>query len=140
MPKFAPSTSLAIGSVRFCGARGDTVWADTVDHPVLSDGIITFRYCFYRREIGVDQTQSMIHNWIQKAELQPTNGIQPDHVSIDETVIHLNDQRYWLDAAINPETGKYECTALFDTNHSVYYEVSERTYREIRCRRRRVSH
>ncbi len=36
---------------------------------------------------GVERARSPIHNWVQKANLQPTTGSQPDHVALDETVI-----------------------------------------------------
>ncbi len=52
---------------------------------------------------GVERARSTIHNWVQKANLQPTTGSQPDHVALDETVIQLDDQRYWLYAAVNPK-------------------------------------
>lgn len=43
---------------------------------------------------GVQRARSTVHNWVQKADLQPTDGKNPNHVALDETVIHLNDQRY----------------------------------------------
>ncbi len=51
--------------------------------------------------------RSTVHNWVQKADLQPTTGKQPDHVAVDETVIQLTDGRYWLYAAVDPETNEY---------------------------------
>jgi transposase-like protein len=56
---------------------------------------------------GVKRYRSTVHNWIQKAGLQPTEGKNPDHVAVDETVIQLDDQRYWLYAAIDPETDEF---------------------------------
>ena len=44
---------------------------------------------------------------MQKADLQPTAGKQPDHVALDETVIQLDAQRYRLYAAIDPETNEF---------------------------------
>ena len=34
----------------------------------------------------------------------PEEGRNPDHVAVDETVIRLNDQQYWLYAAVDPAT------------------------------------
>ncbi|PSQ46029.1 IS6 family transposase, partial [Halobacteriales archaeon SW_6_65_15] len=48
---------------------------------------------------GVERARSTIHNWVQKAELQPQDGQSPDQVAVDETVIHLDDEQYWLYAA-----------------------------------------
>ena len=32
---------------------------------------------------GVHRARSTVHNWIHKAELQPENGRQPNHVAVD---------------------------------------------------------
>lgn len=56
---------------------------------------------------GVDRSRSTVHNWVQKAGLQPDEGRCPDHVALDETVIQIDDQQYWLYAAINPETNNF---------------------------------
>jgi len=52
---------------------------------------------------GVSRARSTVHNWGHKAELQPEAGRNPDHVAADETVIRLNDEQYWLYAAVDPE-------------------------------------
>lgn len=44
---------------------------------------------------------------MKKADLQPTAGKQPGHVALDETVIQLGDQRYWLNTDIDPETNEF---------------------------------
>jgi hypothetical protein len=56
--------------------------------------------------LGVERCRSTVHNWVQKADLQPTDGADSDHVAVDETVIQLNDKRYWLHAAVDPETNR----------------------------------
>ena len=56
-----------------------------------------------------------MHNWIHKAELQPTSGKNPDHVAVDETVVHLNDQQCWLYAAVDAETNELLHTTLEPT-------------------------
>jgi putative transposase len=35
----------------------------------------------------VERVRSTVHNWMHKADLQPTSGKHPDHVAVDETVI-----------------------------------------------------
>ena len=52
---------------------------------------------------GVSRARSTVHNWVHKAELQPESGRSPDHVAVDETVIRLNDEQYWLYAAVDPK-------------------------------------
>jgi len=45
---------------------------------------------------GVQRARSTVHNWVHKADLQPESGKDPDHVAVNETVIQLNDEQYWL--------------------------------------------
>ncbi len=33
---------------------------------------------------------------VQKADLQPSGGVEPDHVAVDERMMKFNDERYWL--------------------------------------------
>ncbi len=56
--------------------------------------------------LGVERCRSTVHNWVQKADLQPTDGADPDHVAVDETVLQLNDEWFWLYAAVDPETNR----------------------------------
>jgi putative transposase len=56
---------------------------------------------------GVDRSRSTVHNWVQKAGLQPTDDRGPNQVALDETVIQIDDQQYWLYAAIDPETNEF---------------------------------
>jgi putative transposase len=57
--------------------------------------------------LGVQRSRKAVHDWVQKADLQPASDASPDHVAVDETVIQLNGQRYWLYAAVDPETDKF---------------------------------
>ena len=68
---------------------------------------------------GVSRARSTVHNWVHKAELQPEAGRSPDHVAVDETVIRLNDEQYWLYAAVNPGTNKLLHTTLEPTTNKV---------------------
>jgi transposase-like protein len=68
---------------------------------------------------GVERARSTVHNWVHKADLQPEEGQSPDHVAIDETVIRLNDEQYWLYAAVDPETNELLHTQLEPTTNSV---------------------
>lgn len=69
--------------------------------------------------LGVDRARSTVHNWVQKASLQPRDGKEPNHVAIDETVIQLNDQRYWLYDAVDPATGEFLHVRLFPARTTV---------------------
>jgi len=80
---------------------------------------------------GVERARSTVHNWVHKADLQPESGRSPDHVAVDEAVIRLNDERYWLYAAVNPETNELLHTKLEPTTnkviaHSFFAELREK--------------
>jgi len=96
---------------------------------------------------GVKRARSTVHNWVHKADLQPESGRCPDHVAVDETVIQLNDEQYWLYAAVDPETNEVLHTTLEPTTtkvlaHSFLTEPEkhrnrnavERIFREIKQR------
>lgn len=67
---------------------------------------------------GVDRSRTAVHNWVTKADLQPDPGQSPNQVALDETVIRVNDQQYWLYAAIDTDTNKYLHVRLFPTYNS----------------------
>jgi len=80
---------------------------------------------------GGNRARSAMHNWIHKADLQSTSGKNPDHVAVDETVIQLNDEQYWLYAAVDTETNKLRHTTLEPTRNTMIAqtflaEVSEK--------------
>jgi transposase-like protein len=61
---------------------------------------------------SAERARSSVHNGVDKADLQPTSGQNPDQIAVDETVIQLNDKQYWLYAAVDPEINKFLHTAL----------------------------
>jgi putative transposase len=80
---------------------------------------------------GVERARSTVHNWVHKADLQPEDGYSPDHVAVDETVIQLNDEQYWLYAAVDPDTNKLLHTKLEPTRtnviaHGFFAELCEK--------------
>jgi transposase-like protein len=74
-------------------------------------------------KFGVQRSRSTVHNWVQKAGLQPTGGKNPDHVAVDETVIQINGQRYWLYAAVDPQSNKYLHVRLFPSRTQALTEM-----------------
>ena len=72
---------------------------------------------------GVDRCRSTVHNWIQKADLQPIEGADPDHVAVDETVIQLDTERYWLYAAVDTHTNRLLYVRLFPTRTQALSEM-----------------
>ena len=65
--------------------------------------------------LDVDRHRSTVHRWVQKADLQPTDGADPNHVAVDETVIQLNEERYWLYAAVDLDTNRLLHVRLYPT-------------------------
>jgi hypothetical protein len=74
--------------------------------------------------LGVERCRSTVHNWVQKAGLQPTDGADPDHVAVYETVIQLNDERYWLYAAVDPDINRLLHLRLYPTRTQALTEMS----------------
>jgi len=46
-----------------------------------------------------------MQNRVKKASLQSQSGKSPNLVAVDKITIQLNDQRYWLYAAVDPHAG-----------------------------------
>lgn len=62
-----------------------------------------------------DQPFILVH----KAELLPNTGRSPDDVLVDETANLLNDEQYWLCAAVDPDTNELLHTTLGPTINKV---------------------
>ena len=69
----------------------------------------------YLERLGVKRSRTVIHNWVQRADLQPTSDGAPNQIAVDETVIRINDERHWLYAAVDPETNESLHGRLFQT-------------------------
>jgi transposase-like protein len=78
---------------------------------------------------GVNRVRSTVHNWVHKADLQPESGRSPNHVAVDETVIRINDEQYWLYAAVDPETNDLLYTQLEPTTNNA---LEDRFFADLR--------
>ena len=78
---------------------------------------------------GVERVRSTVHNWVHKADLQPESGRSPNHVAVDETVIRLNDEQYWLYAAVDPETNDLLHTQLEPTRNNA---IADQFFADLR--------
>ena len=58
-------------------------------------------------KLGVQRSRKAVHDWVQKADLQPDGGETPNKVALEESVIRINDQQYWLYAAVDPDTNNF---------------------------------
>jgi putative transposase len=66
-------------------------------------------------KLGVSRSRVAVHNWVQKADLQPADGESLDRVAVDQKAIRINDEQYWLYAAVDPQTNKFLYSRLFPT-------------------------
>ena len=80
-------------------------------------------------KFGVKRSRKAIHDWVQKADLQPADNANPDHVALDETVIRINGQQFWLYAAVDPDTNKFLHVRLFTTTTTA---LTQQFLRELR--------
>ena len=80
--------------------------------------------------LGVQRSRTAIHNWVQKADLRPTGTRASNYVAVDETVIQLGTERYWLYAAVDPTTNEFLHMRLFPTTNSGLTLVFLRELRE----------
>ena len=62
---------------------------------------------------GVQRSRKAVHDWVQKADLQPADGATPNHIALDETVIRVNNEQYWLYAAVDPVTNQSSLFGCF---------------------------
>ena len=69
----------------------------------------------FLEELGVRRSRVAVHNWVQKADLQPADGESPDRVAVDQKAIQINDKQYWLYAAADPQTNRILHSRLFPT-------------------------
>jgi len=66
-------------------------------------------------ELGVNRSHVAVHNWVHKADLQPISTVTTDQLAVDEEVIRINGDDYWLYGAVDPETHKILQFRLFPT-------------------------
>jgi putative transposase len=80
---------------------------------------------------GVQRSLKAVHDWAQEADLQPASIVSPDHIALDKTVIRVNVQRYWLYAAVDPETNEFLHTRLLITTATA---LTQKLLRELRAK------
>ncbi|PSQ02214.1 IS6 family transposase [Halobacteriales archaeon QS_4_69_31] len=81
-------------------------------------------------DLGVDRSRKAVHDWVQKADLQPDPGQSPSQIALDETVIRINDQQFWLYAAADPQTNDLLHVRLFSTTTTSLTEIFLRELRQ----------
>ena len=72
---------------------------------------------------GVDRARSTVHNWVQKADLEPRGGRAPAQIALDETVVKVNGERFWLIAAVDPDTNIILHVGLYPSRNTAITKV-----------------
>jgi len=94
-------------------------------------GLLLSNTVSFLEVFGVERVRSTVHNWVHKADLQPESGRSPNHVAVDETVIRLDDEQYWLYAAVDPETNDLLHAQLEPTTNNA---LADRFFADLRNR------
>jgi putative transposase len=81
-------------------------------------------------KFGVKRSRKAVYDWVQKADLQPASGTSPNQVAVDETMIRINDQQYWLYAAVNPKTNELLHVRLFSATTTALTQIFLRELRQ----------
>ena len=66
-------------------------------------------------ELGVQRSHVSIHEWVHKADLQPMSTVTADQLAVDEKMIRLHGQQFWLYGAVDPQTNEILHLSLFPT-------------------------
>ncbi|QCC57181.1 IS6 family transposase (plasmid) [Natrinema thermotolerans] len=74
-------------------------------------------------KFGVQRSRKAVHDWIHKCDLQPATDASPNHVALDETVIRIDNQQYWLYAAVAPKSNELLHIRLFSTTTTALTEL-----------------
>lgn len=80
--------------------------------------------------LGVQRSRKAIHDWVQKADLQPKSGKSPNQIALDETVIRINDQQFWLYAAADLQSNDLLHVRFFSTTMTALTEIFLRELRQ----------
>ena len=66
-------------------------------------------------ELGVQRSHVAIHEWVHKANLQPISTVTADQLAVDEKMVRLHGQEFWLYGAVDPQTNEILHVSLFPT-------------------------
>lgn len=79
---------------------------------------------------GVSRARSTVHNWVQKADLEPRGGRDPEKIALDQTVVKVNGDRFWLVAAVEPDTNVILHVRLYPTRNTAVTKMFLRELKE----------
>jgi len=68
---------------------------------------------YFLDTLGFNAVASLSTTGSHKADLQPISTVNADQIAVDEKVIYINGNSYWLCGAVNPKTNKVLQFRLF---------------------------
>ena len=63
----------------------------------------------------IDRSHVAVHNWVHTADLQPISTVSADQLAVDEKMIRLHSQKFWLYGAVDPYTNEILHLSLYPT-------------------------
>ena len=116
MPKIERlSESIAWIDLSFVERRRTPEWAIEVGIRCHLAGMSLRDASQFLDELGVQRSHVAIHKWVHKADLQPVSTVTADQLAVDEKMIRINGQEFWLYGAIDPQTNEILHVRLFPT-------------------------
>ena len=76
-------------------------WAIQVDIRCHLAGMSTKNASQFLDELGVQRSHVAIYNWVHEADLQLVSTVSADQLAVDEKMIRINGNDYWLYGAID---------------------------------------
>jgi len=90
-------------------------WAIDVRIPCHLAGMSLREVSNYLELFAIERSHVVIHNWVHKANLQPISTVSADQFAVDETMICLHGQQFWLYGAVGPYTNEILQVSLYLT-------------------------
>ena len=99
----------------FVERRRTPKWAIQLDIRCHMAGMSLRDASQFLDELGVQRSRVSIHEWVHKADLQPISTVTADQFAVDEKMIRLHGQKFWLYGAIDLQTNEILHISLFPT-------------------------
>ncbi|MCG1008131.1 IS6 family transposase [Halorubrum lacusprofundi] len=81
-------------------------WAIQVGIRCHLDGMSLREVSKFLESFGIYRSHVAVHNWVHKADLQPISTVSTDQLAVDEKMIRLHGQKFWLYEAVDPYTNE----------------------------------
>lgn len=81
--------------------------------------------------LGVDRSKKAVHDWVHKADYESPYDREIEEVALDETVVKIDGEQYWLFTADDPATNQILLTQLNTARTTVVTEWFLRDLRDL---------